>query len=411
MVTKQPPWLTRDALLISFSACFADLGYQGVTALFPLFIVLQLHQPFYVYGIITAISFGVGSFFAYIGGRFGDRYDRKTISLLGNIFIPFMSFSGLTHVIWLSGLLFILGWWARYFRTPTRRALLVDVSPPEHRSKIFGFLHALDIAGGMLSALLALLFVALHVPIGTIILFSIIPLLASSLVLALVKRNTTYQVPEEDEQNSSQRELQARLRSNQVIFIALLVSAAFYGFSFYNLGFPILTVATSQHSNYSYVLGILTYAVYLGVSAISGYALGSTRIRPLRALWLLGYFPSALASILIGFSYLFHLNTIIYYVAVAGLGLGMGSAETFEPTLTTLLVSSSKISSGMGWLSVSRSIGQFISNLVMGFLFTLGQFDSYLYAFLSAIIATTILSIAELHLRQREGSARKRDRI
>jgi MFS family permease len=407
MLTQQRSWLTRDALLISLSACFADLGYQGVTALFPLFIVLQLHQPFYVYGIITAISFGIGSFFAYIGGKTGDHFDRKTISLLGNIFIPFMSFSGLTHVIWLSGLLFILGWWARYFRTPTRRALLVDVSPPEHRSKIFGFLHALDIAGGMLSALLALLFVTLHLPIGTIILFSIVPLLASSLVLALVKRDTLYTETEIPEQNVPQHTLQARLSSNRVIFIALLISATFYGFSFYNLGFPILTVATSQHTGYSYVLGILTYAVYLGISAISGYALGSTTLRPLRALWLLGYFPSALASILIGFSYLFHLNTIIYYIAVAGLGLGMGSAETYEPTLTSLLVSSSKISSGMGWLSVSRSIGQFISNLVMGFLFTFGQFDSYLYAFISALIATTILSITELNLRQRRESQRK----
>jgi MFS family permease len=384
-------WVSRDVLLICFSAFFADLGYQGVTALFPLFLVIQLHQPAYVYGIITALSFGIGSFFAYIGGRAGDRFDKKQIALLGNIFIPLMAFSGLTHLVWLSGVLYILGWWARYFRTPARRALLVNVSPREFRAKVFGFLHALDIGGGMLSALIALGLVALHVPIGTIILFAIAPLLVSSLVLALVRRDTLYlDEPTETRQPSAQEASQQVRRSNNVIFIALLVSATFYGFSFYNLGFPILTAATTQHS-YSYLFGILTYVIYLGVSAISGYVLGSTRIRPLRALWSFGYFPSALASLLIGLSYLFHLYVAVFYIFVAGLGFGMGAAETFEPTLTSFLVSTTNLSGGMGWLSVSRSIGQFLANLIMGFLFSFSQFASYLYAFASALVATAIL--------------------
>ena len=34
--------VAADALLLCFSAFFADLGYQGVTALFPLYVVLTL---------------------------------------------------------------------------------------------------------------------------------------------------------------------------------------------------------------------------------------------------------------------------------------------------------------------------------------------------------------------------------
>src|SRR5665213_303607 len=117
--------MTRDALLLCFSAFFADLGYQGVAGLFPLYIVFTLHEPVYWYGIVTAIAFGAGSLFAYVGGLAGDRFDKKYISIAGNAFIPLMAFSGLAHALWLSALLFILGWWARYFRTPARRALLV----------------------------------------------------------------------------------------------------------------------------------------------------------------------------------------------------------------------------------------------------------------------------------------------
>ncbi len=384
-------FITKDILLICFSAFFADMGYQGVTALFPLFLVIQLHQPVFVYGIITALSFGIGSFFAYLGGKLGDRIDKKTIAIMGNIFIPLMSLSALTHILWLSGILFILGWWARYFRSPARRALLVNVSDPNYRSNVFGLLHALDIGGGMISIAIALLLVIVfHFSISLIILLSAIPLLISTLLLILVKRNKNYiTVAKEKVKASVQKE-----KRNNVLFIALLVSATFYGFSFYNLGFPILTAALSH--NYNYVLGILTYGIYLGVSAISGYVLGAQNLTPIRALWSLGYVPSALASLLIGLSILFHYTTFAFYIFIAGLGLGMGAVETYEPTATSQLVRSTNLSSGMGWLSVSRSIGQFLSNLIMGLLFSFSQFYSYFYAFAAALMATLILMIADL---------------
>ncbi len=392
---ERSQWLTRDALLISLSACFADLGYQGVTALYPLFVVFVLKQPIYVFGIITAISFGVGSLFAFIGGKAGDRFDKKKIALAGNLLIPFMSFSALTHSIWLSGILFSLGWFARYFRTPARRALLVEASPAEYRSKTFGFLHALDVGGGLLSALIALTLVALKMPIAHILLLSIVPLLCSSLLLSLIKRDRLYNA-DGTKAAKTPSELELLLRQNRAIFIAMLISATLFGFSFYNLGFPILTATQLHHSNELY--GVLTYVIYLGISALSGYLFGSTNIRPLRALWSLGYLPSALASLAIGLIYMTHIGGLAFYLAIAILGMGMGSTETYEPTLTAALVSSGNLSSGMGWLSVSRSIGQFISNLIMGLLYV-NPLHSYLYAFATAMTAAIIMIYAESRSR------------
>jgi hypothetical protein len=37
-------WFTRDVMLISLSACFADMGYQAVTAVFPLRIIIELKK-------------------------------------------------------------------------------------------------------------------------------------------------------------------------------------------------------------------------------------------------------------------------------------------------------------------------------------------------------------------------------
>ncbi|MEY2343351.1 hypothetical protein AB4090_14835 [Acidithiobacillus sp. IBUN Pt1247-S3] len=78
MMKPSDPVLHRDVYLLCFSAFFADLGYQGVAALFPLYVVFELHAAIYWYGIITAIAFGGGSFFAYLGGLAGDHFDQKS---------------------------------------------------------------------------------------------------------------------------------------------------------------------------------------------------------------------------------------------------------------------------------------------------------------------------------------------
>lgn len=378
--------LNRDAYLLCFSAFFADLGYQGVSALFPLYIILRLHAPVFMYGIVTAIAFGGGSLFSYIGGRAGDRFDRKAIAICGNAFIPLMAFSGLAHGLWLASTLFILGWWARYFRTPARRALLVNVTPPRERGMAFGFLHAVDIGGGMLSALAALLFLSLRVRIEIIILFAVLPLIVSTVLLFFVQRTHIYPAA------TPTASADARDSDGRGLLIALLASATFYGFSFYDLGFPILTAAAGHSTTAGYEAGVLAFVIYLGTSAVSGYTLGASRVSPVQSLWLAGYLPSALGSGLIGATELLHLHAASFYLSVAILGLGMGGVETFEPTLVSAVVGHGRLSRGMGFLSVSRGIGLFLSNLVVGILFSMSRSLPYFYACGSALVATLIFA-------------------
>jgi hypothetical protein len=319
------------------------------------------------------------------------------VAIAGNLFIPLMSLSGQFGSLWLCGLLFVLGWWARYFRTPARRALLAEAAPSERRSQAFGFLHALDIGGGVLSALLALFFVSyLRLPVGTVILFSAAPLFVSTLLLFFIRREEVYPV-EEPTADRSPAVQTAALSRKKALFTALLVSATFYGFSFYNAGYPVLTAAMSPNAGYAQ--GLVAYLVYMGISAASGYALGSRRLRPVRALWRLGYLPSAVASLFIGAAVALRLPELAFYIFVAGLGLGMGAVETFEPTAVSALVPSKTLSGGMGWLSVSRSLGQFVSNLVMGVIFSLSQSLAYGYAFAASLVATVILASADRRSR------------
>ena len=217
-------------------------------------------------------------------------------------------------------------------------------------------------------------------------LFSGRPLLISNLSLALAdtKKSGGFVAAQNAAQaikNRSHPQDENRSQDdkrNDFVFRMLLLSATFFGFSYYALGFPIVTVAQSQGSA---VLGIMTFGIYLGVSGLAGYSLGSLRSkRPFRTLWSLGYMLAALSSMVIGTSFALHYNLGVYYLGAAGLGFATGSVETFEPVLTSTLVKSSRLSSGMGWLSTSRALGLFVSNIAMGILFAFSEFDSYLYA-------------------------------
>ena len=399
-IVAENRWLTRDVLLISLSAFFADMGYQAVTAVFPLIIIIELREPAYVYGLLVALSYGIGSVFSLMGGKLGDRYGKKRISLVGNLLIPLMSISVLFPSVFVLGALFVLGWWARYFRSPSRRAWLVEVSNPSFRSKTFGFLHALDVGGGMIAVLYSVALVLLKVPLRDIILVTIIPLIISSVSLAFARTEPNREFVSQASEHimkDSVASADESNKTNEFVFRALLLSATLFGFSYYALGFPIVTVAQTQNSA---VLGILTFGIYLGVSAGAGFLLGSVRSKkPFRTLWTLGYLVAALSSLVIGSSYVFHYGLGLYYLGAAGLGFATGSVETFEPVLTSTLVESKKLSSGMGWLSSSRALGLFVSNIVVGTLFVFSQFDSYLYAAIMAFVAAMILLVVELRTR------------
>jgi MFS family permease len=387
MVYRTPEWLTREVLLISLSAFFADLGYQAVIGLFPIFVTFILKQPAYVFGLLMSFSYGVGSLFSYIGGRLGDRFSKKKLSLAGNLLIPLLSFSGLPANIFESSSLYLGGWWSRNFRSPPRRALLVELSDPQERSRIFGFLHLLDVGGGMLSGIIAFFLVYSGFSVPFVMLLTVIPILVSSLSLSMVRENRR------TESGKNLHASDANRVENDSAMKLFLVSAGLFGFSYYSLGFPIITVARVENN---YAFGLLTYAVFLGASGISGYFFGSRRLKPAGGLWMFGYSIAAIGSLSIGITYLYHLGLLSFYLSAAVLGIGTGSIETFEPVVAALLVVPQRISRGMGSLGAWRSIGLFSSNLLMGILFTFNIFDSYLYAFITSALAALLMARVQL---------------
>lgn len=379
-----PKWMNKNILLISFSALFADLGYQAVQAIFPIYLVITLSSNGFYFGIANAIAFGGGALLAYIAGILGSTHSRKWLAVIGSVFILLMPLVGITVNPFLAIALFALGWWARNFRVPPRRAMLTDASNKDDIGKAFGFLHALDIGGGMLSILSVLLLLGIGFHQNQVLLLAAIPISISIILLAMTKdirkkqKNAAAKTPKERKD--------ARINRNS--FNGIIIATAVYGFSYYSLGFPILTI--TQSSNI--MLGIGSYALYLGVSAVIGYLIGSMKgLDKIKTLGYLGYAISGVGTIMLSIGYYLHSSLPIYYFGIALMGFGFGVVETMEPTIISLVRKTIKLDEGMGALQGSRSVGLFCANLIMGVLYLVSPADSYLYAAIVSFAATAIV--------------------
>ena len=379
--------ISRNALLISFSAFFADFGYQSVVAALPILMVIILHAPPYVFGITVAVSSGFGAVLAYYGGVLSDIFGRKKITILGNILIPILSLSGIAANFYEAAALFSGGWLSRNFRSPSRRALLNDEVNESNRGKVFGLLNALDVGGGAFSIILLISLSLLGVPLRYIILLTAIPILFSTVLLLLVKekkRKASSPKPQ------MKKERMARVRGSMA-YKGVIIATALYGFSFYSLGFPILTIAQYSSNN---VLGYLSYLIFLVGSALFGYFIGSRKIRLIKGLGVLGYLMSAIATAAIGIAYALHLGIYVMYAAVLFMGMAIGTIDTLEPSLVSIVKSGSKIGRGMGSLTASRSVGIFIGNIAMGLLYGISPAFSYAYAAIVSVVAASVILVS-----------------
>ncbi|MGC8559627.1 MAG: MFS transporter [Phycisphaerae bacterium] len=380
-------WLSRSVLLISLSACFADLGYQAVLAMFPLFLVNGLHAPVWLFSIVMAVSFGPGAIFGLWGGRLGDRIGHKKVAITGNACIPLLSLSGLVSIPLAAAGLFCGGWWGRNFRSPPRRAMLTEVTTRENRTKAFGLLHALDIGGGFLAALGTVLLLTAGFNFFTIFLLTLIPLILSTFTLVLVRAGARRPVknnPPSKVDPSTVSDPQRKL------YRRILLATGLYGFSSFSFGFPILTVYQRYHSD---AAAIGSYVVFFGISAMTGLLIGRLAKREVGFLAWGGYLIGGVASILMAVIAATHQNPSLFFPAVALMGFSLGVIETLEPAIMSLIRSAEKTGGGMGALTATRSLGLFAANAMMGILhhFGHGWLWAYGYVGLLGIAAALVL--------------------
>lgn len=145
-----------------FVSFFTDISSEMVTAVLPLFLILQVGLTPLQYGVVDGLYQGVSVAVRLVGGYLSDRWRRpKWVCAVG------YGLSAVTKLAFLrvgsasaTGLVVAVDRTGKGLRTAPRDAIIAATSPPAGFGRAFGTHRAMDTAGAMVGPLLAFVILA-----------------------------------------------------------------------------------------------------------------------------------------------------------------------------------------------------------------------------------------------------------
>jgi MFS family permease len=382
-------WLNRNVIGMTITSLLSDLGHEMATAILPAFLALLGISPA-VLGAIEGIADATSSFVKLGTGWLSDRLGhRKAITAGG------YALTGASQAIFalangwgivLAGR--VVGWFGRGIRGPLRDAMLADSIPPAARGKAFGLHRAGDTLGAVLGPLLAVALIPiLHVRLvgdasrafRVVFLLTAIPGLASALVFALVVRERRRAPNHALRFWTAIRSMPTRLRR-------ALVGVGIFGLGDFSHTLIILagiqlltptlgTVKAASVAGLLYVLHNITYA-------LAPFPVGALSDRiGRRALLTGGYVLGAVVSLTLGLMLARGDGGWIGLAVVFALaGIMLGIEDTLEGAMVADFAPTEVRGTAYGVLGTVNGIGDLVSSVLVGALWTLHPLWGFGYA-------------------------------
>ena len=322
--SQRTPWLNRTVLGVGLTSLFSDWSHETATAVLPAFLAAIGAGPVWL-GAIEGIADGLSSFTKLAAGHYTDRLKRrKPLAVFGYAFtaLATASFAFATHAY---HVLFgrAAAWLGRGVRSPAKKALLAADVPPGAYGRAFGFERLMDTVG------------------------------------AIAGR--------------TQRSFVVGLKALPLPFHRLLVGVGVFGAGDFSHTLLILYATRMLAPGHgmaraaSLAVGLYTLhnVFYAGSAYLSGWL--SDHVPSRKAVLAAGYALAAVTAILLctGTSSLWLLG-LIFVLA----GLYIGTEEALEDSLSAELVPKEQHGMAFGTLAAVNAVGDFVSSLLVGFLWS-----------------------------------------
>ena len=365
--TQRLPWLNRTVLGIGLASLFSDWSHEIATTVLPAFLATMGVAAAWL-GVIEGVADGVSSFAKMASGFYTDRLRRrKPVAVAGYIVTAlgtaaFAVATSAWHVLVARS----FAWFGRGVRTPVRKALLAGSVTKETYGRAFGFERMMDTLGAIVGPATAFLLLPLsrHQYRGLFAVTLIPGLLAAAVVAFVVKERERKPVPHVSFGESLQA-LPQRFRN-------FLVAVGLFGMGDFAHTMLILLAAqklapllgptrAASIATGLYVLHNLLYAVF---SMLAGWL--ADRFHKGRLL-AIGFLLAALMAAAVT---LLPMNvwTLALVFTIGGIHVGM--QETLEDSFCAELVDETQYGMAFGTLATVNGIGDFLSSLVVGVLWT-----------------------------------------
>jgi MFS family permease len=376
---KSNSWLNRNTIGMSLTSFLNDACHEMATTILPGFLS-TIGAPPSTLGIIEGTADAISSFVklgaGWISDKFGHRKFLVTLAyFLTGISSALFALAQTWHLVFTGR---ILGWFGRGIRGPVRDAMLTDSVDEKNRGKAFGFHRAGDTLGGIVGPIIGIWLLSIWQPFAiddaskpfrNVFLVTLIPGMLSVLTFAFL-------ITEKRKEINHSLKFWLTLKGLPHSFKKYLVGIGIFGAGDFAPTFLILAATTLLTPKY----GIIKAAQLAGIMYIVRnitYALASFPIGALsdkiKRVYLLsgGYFIAVLTMIGFILAFVFNYTNLFYLFSLFALaGIYISAEDTLESAITADLISSETRGIGMGVLGTVNGLGDFVSSILIGFLWT-----------------------------------------
>jgi MFS family permease len=388
-------WLTRGVLGIGLASLFSDWGHEAATAILPAFLA-SLGAPAVALGVIEGVSDGLSSFAKLAGGFIADRPRwRRPTGIVGYIATAITTFGYAFAPSWPAVLaLRALGWMGRGGRGPSRDALLAESVAPGQTGRAFGFERAMDTLGAVLGPLCA---TALLGALGLrgILRWTVLPGMAAALAFAFLAPRSKKAEPHAASETPATIASQfAQLPRNYWRYLAGVFAHGIGAFA------PTLLILRASQIlaprlgvGRAAAISVALYTFHNFIDAAASYPAGALGDRiGKRGLLAIGY----LIGVVSYAGFIFEQPTIPVLVALFGLaGVHDAFQQSLEKSLAAELLPRSVRGTGFGVLATANGIGDFVSSIAVGALWSLvSPVAGFLYAAVFAALGALLVYLS-----------------
>jgi MFS family permease len=361
-------WLNRTVIGIGLASLCSDWSHEIASALLPAFLAGFGAAAAWL-GMIEGVADGVASFTKMASGYYTDRWERrKPIAVVGYLLTALGTAAiGLATSAWQVLLARAAAWLGRGVRTPVRKALLAAAVTRDAYGRAFGFERMMDTCGAIVGPLSAVLLLQiLHHDYGRIFALTLIPGLAAALLMA-------FAVQEQRRTAVAHLGFALSLRALPARFRALLLAVGLFGLGDFAHTMLILlavqklmpVLGAARAATLATGFYVLHNVLYASFSMIGGTLADRMNKATLLAC---AYFLAGAMALAIVFLPL-TLWTLGAVFVVGGIYVAL--EETLEDSLCAELVGDGQHGLAFGTLATVNGIGDLVSSVVVGALWTL----------------------------------------
>ena len=358
-------WLNRNVVGIGVADLAADANYEMVFAVLPLFITMGLGGPALAVGLIEGLADGSSAVVKLWSGWYSDRIPwRKRLAVGG--YGTTVAGLGLLVLItsWPQVIVArALAWMGRGARQPIRSAMLAASVDKKDLGKAFGFHEALDTAGALIGPAVAFLMLSLGSGFRSIFWVALIPGVLAVVLFGAVTRDPRRAAGYEagPPQPAPLPEAFWRLILPVAVFGVGNFATAFFTLRAVQMLRPELSPALATTAAVGF------YLAHNAVGTAVSFPAGWLADRIGKATMLSAAYATFAAACVVG---MFGHGFFALGLMALLVGAQNPVVAAVESSLTSSIIEERRLGTGFGILNAVNGVGDLVSSIVAGALWT-----------------------------------------